>query len=146
MNWIIAPLKSYAVFSGRARRSEFWSFLIFVTLLQLGARCVDALRADGVPIALSMGIFELCAFIIFLVPTIAVGVRRLHDSGRSGLWMLLGYGPLAMANLPIAVDGSFDVVLSGAMIMGIGALLIMMALPGTRGQNQHGADPRKRGT
>ena len=97
------------------------------------------------PVALGMGIIELCTLIIFLVPTVAVGVRRLHDSGRSGLWLLLGYGPLAMANLPIADDGSLDFVLSGALIMGVGALLIMMLLPGTSGQNQHGADPRKRG-
>ena len=145
MDWIIGPFRNYATFSGRARRSEFWAFVIFVTLLQIGARYFDGLRSDVTPVALGMGIIELCTLIIFLVPTVAVGVRRLHDSGRSGLWLLLGYGPLAMANLPIADDGSLDFVLSGALIMGVGALLIMMLLPGTSGQNQHGADPRKRG-
>ncbi len=145
MDWIIGPFRNYATFSGRARRSEFWAFVIFVTFLQIGARYFDGLRIGVAPVALSMGIIELCTLIIFLVPTIAVGVRRLHDSGRSGLWLLLGYGPLAMANLPIADDGSLDFVLSGALIMGVGALLIMMLLPGISGQNQHGADPRKRG-
>jgi uncharacterized membrane protein YhaH (DUF805 family) len=145
MDWIIAPLKSYAVFSGRARRLEFWAFLAFVNLLQMGARHLES-RGDGTaPIAIGMGISELCVFIIFLVPSVAVGVRRLHDSGRSGLWMLLGYGPLVMANLPIAGDGSLDKPLSGALIMGIGALLIMMLLPGNNGQNRYGNDPRKRG-
>jgi uncharacterized membrane protein YhaH (DUF805 family) len=146
MDWIIGPLKNYAAFSGRARRLEFWAFLAFVTLLQMGARYLDMLRDGTSPIALGMGLAELCTTLVFLVPTVAVGVRRLHDSARSGLWMLLGYGPLAMVNLPIAVDGSLDLVLSGALIVGVGALLIMMLLPGTGGQNRYGADPRKRGT
>lgn len=146
MDWIIGPLKNYAAFSGRSRRWEFWAFLAFVTILQIGGRYFDGLGADVTPIALGMGIAELCITLVFLVPSVAVGVRRLHDSGRSGLWMLLGYGPLAMVNLPIAGDGSLDRVLSGALIMGVGALLIMMLLPGTNGQNRYGADPRKRGT
>jgi uncharacterized membrane protein YhaH (DUF805 family) len=145
MDWIIGPLKSYATFSGRARRLEFWAFLAFVTILQMGGRYFDGLNAEVTPIALGMGIAELCITLVFLLPSVAVGVRRLHDSGRSGLWMLLGYGPLAMANLPLAVDGSLDRVLSGALLVGIGALLIMMLLPGNSGQNQYGADPRKRG-
>jgi uncharacterized membrane protein YhaH (DUF805 family) len=146
MDWIIGPLKNYAAFSGRARRWEFWAFLAFVTILQMGARYFDMLGGGATLVALGMGIFELSITLVFLVPTVAVGVRRLHDSARSGLWMLLGYGPLALVNLPIAVDGSLDLVLSGAMIMGVGALLIMMLLPGTSGQNRYGADPRKRGT
>lgn len=144
MNWIIGPLKNYAVFSGRARRLEFWAFLAFVTILQMGGRYFDGLRAEVAPVALGMGIAELCTTLVFLVPSIAFGVRRLHDSGRSGLWMLIGYGPLAIANLPIAVDGSFDRMLSGAMIVGGGALLVMMLLPGIDGQNRYGSDPRKR--
>jgi uncharacterized membrane protein YhaH (DUF805 family) len=145
MDWIIAPLKNYAAFSGRARRLEFWAFLAFVTILQAGGRYFDGLNAEVTPIALGMGIAELCITLVFLLPSVAVGVRRLHDSGRSGLWMLLGYGPLAMANLPIALDGSLDRVLSGALIMGGGALLIMMLLPGVNSQNRYGTDPRKRG-
>lgn len=146
MDWIIGPLKNYALFSGRARRLEFWAFLAFVTLLQIGARYFDMQRGDALPVALGMGIAEFCTTLVFLVPSIAVGARRLHDSGRSGLWMLLGYAPLAIINLPIAVDGSLDKPMSGALIVGIGALLIMLLLPGTRGQNIFGADPRKRGT
>lgn len=145
MDWIIAPLKNYATFSGRTRRLEFWIFLIFVTILQSGGRYFEGLGDNRSPVALDMGIAEFFITLVFLVPTVAAGVRRLHDSARSGLWMLLGYGPLAMANLPIAADGDFDLVLSGALIMGGGALLIMMILPGTRGQNRYGTDPRKRG-
>jgi uncharacterized membrane protein YhaH (DUF805 family) len=145
MDWIIAPLKSYAVFSGRTRRSEFWAFVIFVALLQLSARYFDGLSGDKPPVALGMGIAELCIFIIFVVPTVAVGVRRLHDSGRSGLWMLLGYGPLVISNLPFMADEGMAFIVIGAVLMGGGALAIMWLLPGTNGQNQHGANPRKRG-
>jgi uncharacterized membrane protein YhaH (DUF805 family) len=146
MDWVIAPLKNYAVFSGRARRLEFWAFLAFVTIVQAGVGYLERLYNSAEPIALGMGTAELCVTLILLVPSVAVGVRRLHDSGRNGLWMLVGYGPFALANLPIAEDGSLDIVLSGAILMGVGVLLIMMLLPGTSGQNQYGANPRKRGT
>jgi uncharacterized membrane protein YhaH (DUF805 family) len=144
MDWIIGPLKNYASFSGRSRTLEFWGFLAFATILQMAARYFDGLDDSAIPIAANMGMIELCVTILFLLPTVAVGVRRLHDSERSGLWMLLGYGPLAMVNLSIASDKSMNLVLSGALIMGIGSLLIMMLLPGTNGQNRYGADPRSR--
>lgn len=145
MDWIIGPLKNYAAFSGRARRAEFWTFVIFVTLLQVGARYFDGLIPDRPPVALGMGIAELCIFILFLVPTVAVGVRRLHDSGRSGLWMLLGYIPLVIRELPLMAEEILAEMLIGAVLMGGGALLILWLFPGSRGQNQYGADPRTRG-
>jgi uncharacterized membrane protein YhaH (DUF805 family) len=144
MDWIIGPLKNYASFSGRARPMEFWVFLAFATILQMVARYFDGLYDAATPIAANMGMIELCMTIIFLLPTVAVGVRRLHDSERNGLWMLLGYGPLAMVNLSVAGSKAMDLVLSGALIMGIGSLFIMMLLPGTNGQNRYGANPRSR--
>lgn len=145
MDWLTAPLKNYATFSGRSRRLEFWPFLSLVTLLQAAASYFDAHHGGTDSVAMGMGMVELCVTLLFLVPTIAVGVRRLHDSGRSGLWMLLGYGPLALANLPRAANDQMDLVLSGALLMGIGGLLVMMLMAGTNGQNQYGVDPRKRG-
>jgi uncharacterized membrane protein YhaH (DUF805 family) len=144
MNLIIGPLKNYASFSGRARPLEFWFFLFFVTMLQVAGRYFDGLGEATTPVAVGMGMIELCVTIIFLLPLVAVGVRRLHDSERSGLWMLLGYGPLALLNLPIAKDKGMDLVLSGAVIMGVGSLLIMMLLPSTNGQNRYGAQPGSR--
>ena len=143
MDWVIGPLKNYAIFGGRARRAEFWVFLAFATLLQMALRYVDQIRGAE-PIAAEMGLAELCITLVLLLPTVAVGVRRLHDSGRSGLWIFLGYGPLALINLPMAVDQSMKLVLSGALIMGAGALLIIMLLPGNAGQNRYGPDPRRR--
>ena len=143
MNWIINPLKNYAGFSERARRAEFWTFLAFATTLQLAARYIDEWR-QAETIAAGMGIFELCVTLTLLLPTVAVVVRRLHDSGRSGFWLFLGYGPLALINLPMAVDQSMSLVLSGAVIMGVGALFIILLLPGNGNQNRYGADPRRR--
>jgi uncharacterized membrane protein YhaH (DUF805 family) len=144
MNWIIAPLKSYAVFAGRARRSQFFAFLAFVTALTIAAHYWDARDGDVVPVALlGMGILEVCVTLVFLLPTIALGVRRLHDSGRSGIWMLLIYGPWA-STLLASENRALSLVSAGALIVGGGAWLIQMLLPGTRGTNRYGTDPRTR--
>jgi uncharacterized membrane protein YhaH (DUF805 family) len=144
MEWIVGPLKNYATFSGRARRLEFWVFLLFVTIVQAAGYYYDARASDAEPIAAGMGVGVLLTTALFLVPSVAVGVRRLHDSGRSGLWMLLGYGPMALANLPMESGTPHEFVLAGALVMGIGGLFFMMAIPGTSGQNQFGPDPRYR--
>jgi uncharacterized membrane protein YhaH (DUF805 family) len=144
MDWIFGPLKNYATFSGRARRREFWIFLLFVTVVQWGGYYYDAHFGGGEPIALGMGLGALLTTVVFLIPSVAVGVRRLHDSGRSGLWMLLGYGPMAFANLPMEPGSPLELVLAGALVMGIGGLFFMMLIPGTSGQNQYGADPQHR--
>lgn len=83
-------LSRYATFAGRARRSEFWFFYLFLMLMQLGAGILDAalFGLDGVaPIG---GIVTLGLFL----PMLAVSVRRLHDDGRSGWWLLIGLVPL----------------------------------------------------
>ena len=76
-------LSKYATFGGRATRSEFWWFYLFTVLLSWGATVVGAVLFDG-------GAFlgNLIS-LIFLIPTFAVGSRRLHDIGRSGWWQLL---------------------------------------------------------
>lgn len=144
MNWIIGPLRQYGVFTGRAQRREFFIFLAFVTLVTLVAHVFDARDGDVVRVAAGMGIAELCVTLVFLLPSVALGVRRLHDSGRSGMWMLLGYGPLALVNLQTQVDPALMPIIIGALIMGGGAWLVMMLLPGDRGTNRYGTDPRGR--
>ena len=142
MNWIIRPLKQYAVFTGRSSRAEFWMFLLFATGLTLLAHYIDGVAGGSTPVAIGMGIGELSVTLLFLLPTIAVGVRRLHDSARSGLWMLLGYGPLVLMNLTTGIDRALILIVVGAQIMGGLAWVVMMLLPGTIGPNRFGADPR----
>jgi uncharacterized membrane protein YhaH (DUF805 family) len=76
-------LSKYATFSGRATRSEFWWFYLFTVLLGWGASVVGAITMDGGEL---MG--NLIS-LIFLIPILAAGSRRLHDTGRSGWWQLL---------------------------------------------------------
>lgn len=73
--------KNYANFSGRARRSEYWYFYLFSFLVNIVTNIID--RAVGTPI-----IGGLVALAL-IVPELAVGVRRLHDIGRSGWWLLI---------------------------------------------------------
>ena len=82
MNWYIDVLKKYAVFGGRARRKEFWIFFLINFILDIIIGFLEGLA--GSPGFVSV-IYNLAVFI----PSIAVGVRRMHDTDRSGWWVLL---------------------------------------------------------
>jgi uncharacterized membrane protein YhaH (DUF805 family) len=129
MQWIVGPLKRYADFNGRASRMEFWVFLIFGTLLTLAARYFDELDGIRVPIAMGMGTAEAVATLVVLLPTVAVGVRRLHDTGRSGWWTMLIYLPW-LATLATVDRPALLLVTAGALIVGGVAWIILMVLPG----------------
>ncbi|MBX2865909.1 MAG: DUF805 domain-containing protein [Leptolyngbyaceae cyanobacterium MAG.088] len=92
MEWYLAVLKKYAVFSGRARRKEFWYFALFNFLISLGLGIIDGVLGLGLEGGLGLlgGLYTLAV----LIPGIAVTVRRLHDTGRSGLWILISFIPL----------------------------------------------------
>lgn len=84
---------NYANFSGRATRSEFWWFWLFYTLVIVALSLVAAAIAPGG--GGSIAFIGIAAFAIgSIIPIIAVTVRRLHDTGRSGWWLLLGFVPL----------------------------------------------------
>ena len=76
--------KKFSVFDGRARKSEFWWFQLFCIIAQIVGALLD--YAFGY---IENGAFEWVAYIIILLPSLAVGARRLHDTGRSGWWQLL---------------------------------------------------------
>ena len=75
----------YAEFNGRARRSEYWYFVLFNFIVSLGLGMVDAFTG--------MGFLNYLYSLAVIIPGIAVGVRRLHDTGRSGWWLLVGLIP-----------------------------------------------------
>ncbi|MFV5262714.1 DUF805 domain-containing protein [Acinetobacter courvalinii] len=79
---ILTCFKKFADFKGRARRSEFWYFELFCVLMSLAFSFVSE---DAATIAM----------IVTFIPNIAVSVRRLHDIGRSGWWMLIAFVPIA---------------------------------------------------
>lgn len=86
-------LKKYADFSGRARRSEYWWFFLFTVLIAAVASVIDAIV--GTRTSSGTGLVQAIVQLAVLIPSLAVGVRRLHDTGRSGWWLLIGLVPLA---------------------------------------------------
>ncbi|MGY0408448.1 MAG: DUF805 domain-containing protein [Polaribacter sp.] len=88
MNWYLKVLKQYADFKGRARRQEYWMFVLFNLLFILGLGAI----IDLIPYALYFLVLYVFAI---LIPLIAVSVRILHDTGKSGWWYLMGFVPIA---------------------------------------------------
>jgi uncharacterized membrane protein YhaH (DUF805 family) len=87
LDWYFAPWKKYAVFAGRARRKEFWLFHLGNLIIVLGLGLSEGLF--GIAAETDESVLGLLFQLASLVPTIAVGVRRMHDSDHSGWWMLL---------------------------------------------------------
>lgn len=90
MEWYLAVLKKYAQFDGRARRKEFWMFVLFNLIIAI------ALGILGSIIHLLAFLSPLYSLAV-LIPGIAVGARRLHDTGRTGWWLLIGFIPVVGA-------------------------------------------------
>ncbi|WP_315546194.1 DUF805 domain-containing protein [Prevotella koreensis] len=126
MKWFIKAFRQYADFSGRASRQEFWMFVLFNLLFAMAWAFVAGLLTG-----LFGGSFDQESRLIFMykliaiyyavttVPAMAVGVRRLHDTGRSGWWMLVSLIPF--------VGGIW--------------LIVLMCLDGSAGDNRYGSRP-----
>ncbi|QKY68399.1 DUF805 domain-containing protein [Lentibacillus sp. CBA3610] len=113
MQWYTKVLRNYVTFTGRARRTEYWMFVLFNFIILLLISILEAIMA--LPGVLST-LYSLAVFL----PGLAVVVRRLHDSGQSGLWVLIGFVPVA-----------------GAIV-----LLVFMCLDSDSGQNRYGPNPK----
>jgi uncharacterized membrane protein YhaH (DUF805 family) len=87
-------LSKYVDFSGRARRSEYWYFALFSFFVSLATSIVDAIIGTDYDGATSGGLVSTVASLALFLPSLAVGVRRLHDTGRSGWWILIGIIPI----------------------------------------------------
>ena len=119
MNWYLEVLKKYAVFNGRARRKEYWMFFLFNIIISIVLMIVDGIvGTSAAPGAIGLlgGLYMLA----LLIPGLAVAVRRLHDTGRSGWWILIGLVPFV-----------------GGII-----LIVFMVQDGTPGENQFGKNPK----
>lgn len=118
IDWAMRPLSKYADFSGRAPRAEYWWFYLLLIVAYLVAMIVDSVIGTGAMVG-PYGLLTLVLGLAIIVPSLAVGARRLHDTDRSGWWLLIGLIPL---------------------IGGI-VLLVFFVLEGTRGDNRFGPDP-----
>jgi uncharacterized membrane protein YhaH (DUF805 family) len=97
-------LKKYAVFDGRARRKEYWMFLLFNLLIAIVLNLIDTVsglsKATG-----GIGPLGTLYSLAVLLPGIGVSIRRLHDTGRSGWFLLIVFGPLRWAHPATDLDG-----------------------------------------
>lgn len=114
MNWYVAVMRRSFDFSGRAPRSEYWWFVGLMLLFSIVVSAVFEIVSSDAS-ALASALFSL----VHLVPSLAVGARRLHDTGRTGWWQLVGFVPL----------------------IGFVALLVLMVLKGEEGANRFGDPP-----
>ena len=112
LNYYTDVLKKYAVFSGRAGRQEYWMFFLYNLIFAIVAFILDK--------TISIGYFgALYGFAVF-IPSLAVSVRRLHDTGRSGWWLLIDFVPFV-----------------GGII-----LIVFLVLDSQPGDNQYGPNPK----
>lgn len=122
MQWYLKVLRQYADFSGRSRRTEFWMFVLFNVIAGIILNILDnALGLTYGPEGATSGYLSAIYGLAVLIPSLAVGARRLHDTGRTGWWQLIAFIPLV-----------------GAII-----LIVFWASDGQRGPNQHGVNPKE---
>jgi uncharacterized membrane protein YhaH (DUF805 family) len=146
-------LRKYVGFSGRARRSEFWWFVLFGFLVGIAASFVDGLIGSHPLTPGGSGPVASLASIALFLPQLAVTVRRLHDTNRSGLW-LLGFYAFFVVVVVVAVMSLFSgaVQIGGASpVLAIACFAILLAAliwyivimcqKGTEGTNRFGPDP-----
>jgi uncharacterized membrane protein YhaH (DUF805 family) len=93
MKYFIYCLKNYFKFSGRATRSEYWYFVLFSLLFSLAAMLID-FSIETYYIEEGIGIFSSIYTLAILIPSLAVTVRRLHDTNRSAWWLLISLIPI----------------------------------------------------
>lgn len=137
MEWMILPLKRYAKFSGRARPKEYWMYVLFLFLCAIALSIVESALGLGTTNRwfnhqgwnMGAGAYHeggpllKLFWLATIIPSLAVGVRRLHDTDRSGWWLLLWLIPF----------------------IGWIILLVFLVMGGTRGPNRFGSDPVEAG-
>ncbi len=120
MNWYLKVVRdNYANFQGRARREEYWMFVLFNIIFIIGIALFSFLLVSLTDVAAFMALYVIYIIAVF-IPSLAVAVRRLHDIGKSGWFYLVSFIPL----------------------IGSIWLLILFVTEGDRGPNQYGPDPK----
>lgn len=94
MNYFLSALKKYAVFSGRATRSEYWFFCLFQLIFTFVAIFLDLVIGINIP-GINSGLLNTIYVLAIIIPSIAVSVRRLHDTGRSDWMIFINLIPIA---------------------------------------------------
>jgi uncharacterized membrane protein YhaH (DUF805 family) len=169
MEWMFMPLRRYADFSGRSRRMEFWMWqlwqvIVYVVVVVLamalgggammmmgrGGDAASMMAAGGAAMIIFM-LYILYSLAVF-IPSIAVAVRRLHDTNRTGWWLLAPVAPYVVmivagmmaASSPdsAALAGMIAIVALIALIVLALIVVVFYFLEGTKGPNRFGPDPK----
>lgn len=119
MNWYLEALRKYATFEGRARRKEYWFFILFNVLAVVVLGIIDVVLGTSSK-ETGLGLLSGLYLLAVLLPALAVTVRRLHDTDRSGWWILIEFIPLI-----------------GGLV-----LLVFTLLDSTPGSNRFGPSPK----
>ena len=165
MEWMLMPLKRYADFQGRSRRMEFWMWIVFSVIVSLVLSVIDGLVGlriwslnGGAPVAgagvgltiwRSQGVLSLVWTLVALIPNISVAMRRLHDTNRTGWWLLAPVAPYVIGFIltaTAALSQSLALIAAGGVLFFVGfvlavVLIVFYCLPGTVGPNNYGPDP-----
>ena len=152
---IRACFGKYAIFNGRARRSEYWYFVLFGIIVSMITNTADAIIAGASSGAAPAPISGIASLALML-PQLSVNVRRLHDTNRSGWWIggfylyLIGAVIVGVALFAVSGERGFDDirVVAGMAIFALATfaymvlLIVFTILPGTHGTNRYGPDPK----
>lgn len=153
MNWYLATLKKYAVFNGRASRKEFLYFILFNIIVSILLDFVDLAIGKLTGFYLDpksqTGLLQTLYIFIVIIPSFAVLVRRLHDTGRSGWWilwifilnpiLLLMYLVPDFLGIPPRLEEPLGILLIGLYL----AIFIFTLLPSDPLPNKYGPNPTK---
>ena len=119
MSWYLKALKNYVGFNGRARRREYWFFTLFSFLMTIALSILD-LIIFNLSSETVLGMFTGAYALAVIIPTLAVTFRRLHDTGKSGWWLLINFVPMI-----------------GSLIF-----IVLLLLDSQPGENQYGSSPK----
>lgn len=119
MQWLKEVIAKYATFRGRARRREYWRYILYYVIAFVTLVLVDMLTGTF-NIESQLGFLSGLFLLFMLIPSVAVAVRRLHDTERGGWWLLLAFLPLI-----------------GQLV-----LLFFFIQEGDEGDNAYGPDPK----
>lgn len=150
MKYYLQAFNNYATIKGRMPRNEFWQFMLFNIVFWLLSQMADQLFGSN----LSFRFIRFLYQIVLLAPTLSAMVRRLHDTGKSGKWLLLLFGIacispliffLRFVNYGITFGYSSHVIigLSILLLLTVVILIYLLSVAGNEGGNKYGLDPRE---
>ena len=115
MKYYISVLKNYFTFSGRSSRKEYWMFILINVVISIIIGIVGSIVGD------KYSIISVLYILVMIIPTLAVDVRRLHDTGKSAWWLLINFVPF------------------------IGSIwfIVLMVLDSNLGENKYGKNPKE---